>query len=307
VTPSSATIHTFAVRQPDRQRKAAVMTTSLQTPTPLDPVSTRLAWDTIAAGYARHVTPTHSLLANEALDHIDLLPGMRFLDVAAGSGALALAAASRGAEVLGTDISPVMIEHLKHTAQRSGLANLSGQVMDGHNLNLEDDAIDAAGSMFGVMLFPDLPRGLREMARVTKPGGPVLMVTFGPPSRIEFLGFFLSAVKRVIPGFTGLPTDPPPLPFQVSDPARLQQAMHDAGLTAVEVETTTETQEFDSSAHLWNWIASSNPIGARLTGDLPPDQATSVREVLDGMLSERSGGKGPARLTHPINIAVGTA
>jgi len=267
----------------------------------------RRAWDAIAAGYDEHVTPTHLPLANEALDYIDIRPGARFLDVAAGSGALALAAARRGAEALGTDISPGMVEGLNDNARRYGLANLAGQVMDGHDLDLDDNSFDASGSMFGVMLFPDLPRGLREMARVTKPGGKVLMVTFGPPTKVEFLGFFLTAVKRVVPDFAGLPMDPPPLPFQVSDPAKLQQAMSHAGLDAVQVDIVTETQEFQSPAHLWNWVASSNPIGARLAGDLSPDQAASAREVLDGMLQERSGGKGPARLTNPINIALGTA
>ena len=267
----------------------------------------RSAWDAIAAGYDEHVTPTHMPLANEALEHIDIRPGTRFLDVAAGSGALGLAAAQRGAEVLGTDISPKMIDRLNETARRSGVANLTGQVMDGQDLDLADDAFDASGSMFGVMLFPDLPRGLSEMTRVTKPGGKVLMVTFGPPQKIEFLGFFLGAVKRVIPDFAGLPMDPPPLPFQVADPEKLRQAMSDDGLRDVRVETTTETQEFASADHLWTWISSSNPIGAKLTGSLPPDKATSVRDVLGAMLRERAGGNGPAHLTNPINIAIGTA
>lgn len=267
----------------------------------------RTAWDALATGYDEYVTPTHRRLANAALDQIDIRPGTRFLDVAAGSGALGLAAAHRGAQVLGTDISPGMIQRLDDTARRSGLTNLAGQVMDGHNLDLEDNSFDAAGSMFGVMLFPDLPRGLSEMARVTKPGGTVVMVTFGPPPKIEFLGFFLAAVKHVVPDFAGLPMDPPPLPFQVSDPAKLHQAMRDAGLNAVRVETTTETQEFTSAEHLWNWLASSNPIGARLTGSLSPDQAASVRDVLEAMLRERCGESGTAKLTNPINIAVGTA
>jgi ubiquinone/menaquinone biosynthesis C-methylase UbiE len=57
----------------------------------------RSAWDAIAAGYDEHVTPTHMPLANKALDHIDIRSGTRFLDVAAGSGALSLAAAHCGA------------------------------------------------------------------------------------------------------------------------------------------------------------------------------------------------------------------
>ena len=99
------------------------------------------------------------------------------------------------------------------------------------------------------------------MARVTKPGGKVLVVTFGPPQQVEFLGFFLGAVRRVIPDFVGLPMDPPPLPFQVSDPAKLSQSLVDAGLRDVSVETTIETLEFASADHLWTWLSSSNPIG----------------------------------------------
>lgn len=282
------------------------MTMHPQSQTHLDPAPARSAWDAIAAGYDEYVTPTHIPLANEALDRIDIGPGTRFLDVAAGTGALGLAAARRGARVLGTDISPGMIEHLNNRAGQQGLTNLEGRVMDGHHLDLDNNAFDASGSMFGVMLFPDLPTGLSEMVRVTRPGGKVLMVTFGPPPKIEFLQFFLAAVKRVIPNFAGLPMDPPPLPFQVSDPAKLQQAMSHTGLGAVQVDTVMELQEFHSPAHLWNWVANSNPIGAKLTGGLSPEDAASVREVLAGMLLERSGGNGPAQLTNPINIAIGT-
>lgn len=265
------------------------------------------AWNSIAAGYDEFVTPTHRWLSNEALRHVDLRPGMRFLDVASGSGALSLAAARLGAQVLGTDISQGMIERLNDNARTHGLTNLSGRVMDGHNLDLDNDSFDCSGSMFGVMLFPDLPRGLSEMARVTKPGGQVLMVTFGSPSKMEFLGFFLTAAKRVVPDFAGIPMNPPPVPFQVSDPAKLEQAMGNAGLDAVQMDTITETQEFASAAHLWNWVVNSNPIGTKLAASLTPEQAASVRGVLDDMIRERSGGNGPAQLTNPINIAVGTA
>lgn len=267
----------------------------------------RRAWDALADGYDTHVTPTHEPLANEALDHIDIRPGTRFLDVAAGSGALGLAAARRGADVLGIDISPGMIDRLNARARRAGLSTLTGQVMDGHDLDLGNDSFDAAGSMLGVMLFPDLPRGLSEMARVTKPGGKVLVVTFGPPAQVEFLGFVMAAVRRVLPDFAGLPLDPPPLPFQVADPGKLGQSMRDAGLGDVRVETAVETQEFASADDLWTWLSSSNPLGAMLTGTLPADAAASAREVLGGMLRERAGGSGLAKLTNPINIAIGTA
>ena len=132
--------------------------------------TTRAAWDSIATGYDEFVTPTHVWLANEGLRRADIRPGMRFLDVAAGSGALSIPAARLGAQVLATDQSPAMLEHLDARALKEGLT-IETRVMDGHALELEDDTFDVAGSQFGVMLFPDMPRGIREMARVVKPGG----------------------------------------------------------------------------------------------------------------------------------------
>ena len=60
------------------------------------------------------------------------------------------------------------------------------------------------------------------MKRVTRPGGRVFLVVYGPPTQFEFLGFFMAAIQAAVPGFTGLPLDPPPLPFQVADPALLR-------------------------------------------------------------------------------------
>ena len=101
--------------------------------------------------------------------------------------------------------------------------------MDGHALRFDDDTFDAAGSQFGVMLFPDMPRGIREMVRVVKPAGRVLMSVYGDPHRIDFLGFFVRAVQTVRPDFNGPPSDPPPLPFQLQDPRRLRTELECGG------------------------------------------------------------------------------
>ena len=158
------------------------------------------------------------------------------------------------------------------------------------------------------MLFPDMPKGISELARVVKPGGRVLMTVYGDPHEIEFLGFFVAAVQAVVPAFEGPPMDPLPLPFQLHDPERLRQELTAAGLTRVEVETITETTEFTSGEHLWDWLVHSNPIvGAILAElDLDADQTAAVRQALDGLVRERAGGDGLATLTAPINIGIGT-
>jgi ubiquinone/menaquinone biosynthesis C-methylase UbiE len=270
-------------------------------------VQTRAAWDSIAAGYDRTNTPTQMWLANEGLRRADLRPDMRFLDVAAGSGALSIPAARLGAQVLATDLSPVMLEHLNARARKEGLS-IETRIMDGHALELEDNTFEVAGSQFGVMLFPDMPRGISEMARVTKPGGRVLMNVYGDPHKVEFFRFFVGAIQYVIPSFDGPQMDPLPLPFQLQDPERLRQEFAKAGLKAISVETIIEKTEFQSGEHLWDWLVHSNPIVGMVLGELnlTKEQTAVVLQALERLVRERSGGSGPAVLTNPINIGIGT-
>jgi ubiquinone/menaquinone biosynthesis C-methylase UbiE len=228
------------------------------------------------------------------------------LDVAAGSGALSIPAARAGADVVAIDISPSMVEHLERRAREERLSNLQARVMDGHALEFEDDTFDLVASQFGVMLFPDLPRGLGEMARVTKPDGRVLLVTMGLPSEVEFLKFFVGATKAAVPGFSGLPMDPPPLPFQVSESERLRDELTAAGLTNVRVERVNHRLEFASGTEMWEWVTASNPIGAEMVADLTPEQKAAAQAALDERLQERSGGSGPAVLNNSVNVGIGT-
>lgn len=266
----------------------------------------RDAWTEIAPKYDAHVTPSNMRLAEDALERAGLRPGMDVLDVAAGSGAVSIPAARAGAQVLATDIAPAMVEQLEARARAEGLSDLETRIMDGHALELEDDTFDITCSQFGVMLFPVFERGLREMVRVTKPGGRVLLVTMGPPSDVEFLGFFIDAITTVFPDFTGLPMDPPPLPFQVSDPEILREKLDDAGLTDIHVVTANHQLEFHSGAEMWDWITASNPIGAGMVADLTAEQTTAAQQVLDEMLRERSGETDSAVLNNTVNIATGT-
>ena len=263
-------------------------------------------WDAIAEGYDRYVAPQEVDLANEALGLVGLEPGERLLDVAAGTGGLSLPAARLGAQVLATDWSPAMIERFEARAHAEGLSNAHGRVMDCHAVDLPEDSFDITGSQFGVMLVPDQPRALREMVRVTKPGGRVLVIAYGFPAELEFLQFFISALKAVAPEFPGIPDDPPPLEFQASDPEILRQRLTDAGLKNVRVERTAERPTFASGQEMWDWVLHGNPIPGLLVADLSEDQRARLREVLDGMLREHAQSNGRAVLTNAVNIGIGT-
>ena len=265
----------------------------------------REAWDSIAEGFDRYVAPQEAELASEALRMVGLEAGERLLDVAAGTGGLSLPAARLGAEVLATDWSPAMMEMFAARVRDEGLINAEGRVMDCHALDLPDGSFDVTGSQFGVMLVPDQPRALREMVRVTKPGGRVLLIAYGSPAELEFLQLFIGALSVVAPDFAGLPDDPPPLEFQVSDPEVLRRRLTEAGLRNVRVERTAERPAFGSGQEMWDWVVHGNPIPGMLVADLEEERQARLRQVLDGMLRARSGGNGPAILTNAVHVGIG--
>ncbi len=265
-----------------------------------------LAWNNIAEGYDNYVTSVHDEnFTKKLLKIAGLKSGMKFLDVASGSGALAIPAARMGAHVTAIDISPNMMTFLKERAKKEGLKKVEGYVMDGHSLDLPDNSFDLTGSQFGVMLFPDLPKGLKEMVRVTKPGGNVLVIAFSTPDRVDFIQFFFSALQIVVPDFKGLPTDPPPLPFQVADPEIFHKRMEKAGLQNVQIIRETEEMKFNSGIDLWNSVINSNPIAVQVIADLTEKQKIQVQQTMEDMINEQAKGKNEAILKAELNVAVG--
>ena len=102
--------------------------------------------------------------------------------------------------------------------------------------------------------------------------------------------------------------DPPPLPFQLQDPERLRKELAAAGLKDIKVETITETTEFQTGKELWDWLVWSNPIVEMVLGglNLTSDERGVIQQALEQLVRERAGGSGPAVLTNPINIGIGT-
>jgi ubiquinone/menaquinone biosynthesis C-methylase UbiE len=264
------------------------------------------AWDAIAEGYDRYVAPQEADLAREALRLAGVGAGSRFLDVAAGPGGLGLSAGQLGAHVLAIDWSPAMIECFQARVRTAGLSHAEGRVMDCHALDVPDDTYDVTGSQFGVMLVPDQPLALREMVRVTRPGGRVLVVAYGGPHELEFLQWFIAALTAVAPDFPGIPEDPPPLEFQVADPDVLRARLIAAGLSDVRIERTAERPAFASGREMWDWVFYGNPIPGMLLAELTDEQRARLRDVLDGMVRERAGSDGRAVLTNVVHIGIGT-
>jgi SAM-dependent methyltransferase len=265
----------------------------------------RAGWDALAARFDDYVTPQTISHGEALLADLDVGRDTRLLDVAVGSGALAIPAARLGAQVLAVDIAPAMIERLTARATAEGLPNLTARVMDGHALDLPEGAFDVSVSLNGVSLFPDIDRGLAEVVRVTSPGGKVAIAAFGPMPGTEFVRFFMAALQTVAPGLPPSPGGPPSLPFQVSEPAKLRAKLIQAGLTDVRVQTPSWDWRFASVAAYWASVTCSNPLAANLVAQLTEQQREDAVHVLDRMLRERSTSKREIALHNTMTIGIG--
>jgi demethylmenaquinone methyltransferase / 2-methoxy-6-polyprenyl-1,4-benzoquinol methylase len=136
----------------------------------------------------------HHRWRERAAELAEVRPGSTALDVATGTGDLAIALARRGAEVTGSDFAPAMLELARKKAP--GLTFEEGDAL---NLAYPDDSFDAATVGFGARNFADLDRGLREMARVTKPGGKVVVLEITTPRKPPLSWFFQAWFDRVVP------------------------------------------------------------------------------------------------------------
>src|SRR4249920_2875377 len=115
------------------------------------------------------------------VDGLGITPGMRVLDLGCGDGTTALPEARRGAEVLGIDIARNLVEAGTRRAQAEGLTNAHFQQGDATNLSgLADHSFDLVVSVFGAMFAPKPFDVAKEMVRVTRPGGRIVMGNWIP-------------------------------------------------------------------------------------------------------------------------------
>jgi demethylmenaquinone methyltransferase/2-methoxy-6-polyprenyl-1,4-benzoquinol methylase len=136
----------------------------------------------------------HHRWRERAADLARVGPGKTALDVATGTGDLAIALARRGADVVGSDFSEGMLDRAreKSPAVRWEQANALA-------LPYDDDTFDAATVGFGARNFSDLERGLGEMARVVRPGGRVVVLEITTPHKPPLSTFFSLWFDRIVP------------------------------------------------------------------------------------------------------------
>ena len=147
----------------------------------------------------------HHRWRERAADLALLRPGDRALDVATGTGDLAIALARRVGEsgqVVGCDFSERMLERARHKAP-----SLRFEQANALDLPYADDSFEAVTVGFGARNFADLERGLAEMARVVRPGGTVVVLEITTPERPPLSWFFRLWFDRLVPALGRLAGD----------------------------------------------------------------------------------------------------
>ena len=176
------------------------MTTAASTD--MDALKSKLktVWE---AGDFSEVAKHIETVAEEFVNRLDIKPGMKVLDVACGSGNLAIIAAQKGADVAGIDIADNLVEAAKQRADKLGL-DIKFEQGDAEVMPYADDSFDVVMTMFGAMFAPRPDVTANELVRVCKPGGTIAMANWTPTG---FSGQMFKLGGKYVP--------PPPMPAPV--------------------------------------------------------------------------------------------
>ena len=209
---------------------------SAGTSTDIAALKTRLRATWIAGDFGE-IARFYTRDAEDFINRLNLKPGMTVLDVACGTGNLALPAARAGAEVTGIDIAPNLVEQARENAQREGL-KVQFEEGDAEAMPYGFAEFDAVVTMFGAMFTPRPEAVAAEMTRVCRPGGLIAMANWTPAG---FIGQMFKTMSGHVTPPAGMPS---PLMWGVEENVRQRFRV---GISKLEAKTQMVTFAFPFS------------------------------------------------------------
>jgi SAM-dependent methyltransferase len=227
--------------------------------------------------------------AEHLCETADLQAGCRVLDVATGSGNVAIAAARRGCEAVGVDYVPALLERgrLRAAADHLDVEFVEG---DAEDLRFPDASFDAVLSIYGVMFAPNHERAASELVRVCRPGGPIALASWTPDG---FIGETFRIFSRYLPPAPGL--EPP---VRWGDEAYLQ-SLFGSRAASIRCYRRTAVFRFRSAEENVDFFRTYYGPTLRAFESLEPARRESLRNELLALARryDRNGGKGPIAIT----------
>lgn len=157
-------------------------------------------------GPYERITNTIRDIHELVVERVDPRPGEKLLDAATGTGAVAILAAKRGADVVGQDLAPVLIETARERAAEEGVA-VQFEVGDAEAMTYDDASFDVVTSTCGVMFTPDHDAVARELGRVTRPAGRIALANWTPDGGIGQQFAMMRPFVPQLPEGAGVPFD----------------------------------------------------------------------------------------------------
>jgi ubiquinone/menaquinone biosynthesis C-methylase UbiE len=185
------------------------------------------------------VGTTLQIVGEELCEALDIRPGQRVLDVAAGNGNATLAAARRWCDVVSTDYVPSLLVRGQLRAKAEGLP-VEFKVADAEALPFADAAFDVVVSTFGVMFTPDQDKAATELLRVCNSGGKIGLANWTPEG---FIGQLFKTLGTYLPPPAGAKS-----PALWGTPARISE-MFGAAATSIKAERRHFTFRYRSPGH----------------------------------------------------------
>jgi SAM-dependent methyltransferase len=224
-------------------------------------------------------------LANERLlEAAGLQPGMRVLDIAAGTGDQSLLAAERvgpTGSVLATDISPTMLAAAAEAAKDKGLPNIETLIADASALAVPAASFDAAICRFGLMFVPDLHQALSRIRAALRNGGRFATLVWSSQELNPWMGMQLDTVSDL--GCMPSPAVSIGRALSLGEPGSLERSLTAAGFSDVHTERISTPRAFGSLDEAWQTMQTASPAQAELTRAMDDAQ----REVYRARLKQR--------------------
>ncbi|HWC28585.1 MAG TPA: methyltransferase domain-containing protein, partial [Dehalococcoidia bacterium] len=227
----------------------------------------------VSRTYETYFTSLTSQSIEPLLDAVKAGPGVRLLDVATGPGHLASIAKQRGADVVGSDVSPSMVE-----IARGLYRDVEFRAGDAEELPFEDASFDAVVMNYGLLHLSRPELAIAEAFRVLRPGGRFAFTVWAPPDRARGFGLILEAVAAV--GNPGVPLPPGPPFFRFADAKESKRVLEATGFIDTNVVDVPQRWSLpDADALLEVFEEGTVRTRALLKGQTP-DQIAAIREAV---------------------------
>lgn len=261
------------------------------------PSSVADGWDRVAAEYEARVQPLTAAFVAPLLDALDRALGdVDLVDVACGTGAVSLEAASRGARVMACDYSAEMVRITAARAAERGLEHVTTLICSGESLPEEwSGRYDCAISSFGVIFFEDARKGMSELARTLKPGGRLAISAWGSMDETPAFGMIPSAAAALARA-RGQQANPALLeashPPRRKTPQEVEHSLRALGLQQVHIHGPFSSHLTTPNAEAyWQRFALGAPGTRSLLAVLQARDADALRANVIASLSQRFGGE----------------